>query len=213
LGHLISVQELPFSWFKNMKSYIISAWILLLATTACIQKVIGQGHGAYIGEVTQVTPLMRATSNNDVDLVKQLLANGADAKAANSNGITALMIAAEYGTTQMVEILLPKSDAKAKEKYGNTALMYAAKWGNDHMVRILLPKSDAKARNCIGYSALMIAARYGTEEAIKLLIPESDVTATNTFRQTALEYFKRRCQYRECEDQMNIVNLLSSNIP
>ena len=36
-----------------MKSYIISAWILLLATTACIQKVIGQDHDDNAGEVTQ----------------------------------------------------------------------------------------------------------------------------------------------------------------
>jgi ankyrin repeat protein len=81
------------------------------------------------------------------------------------------------------------------------------------MVRILLPKSDAKARQGNEYSALMIAAMYGTKESIKLLIPESEVTATNMFGETALEIFKRRRQYRECEDQMNIVNLLSSNIP
>ena len=50
-----------------MKSYVISAWLVLLSTTACLQNV----NCAY-------TQLMSAVNKNDVDLVKRLLANGAD---------------------------------------------------------------------------------------------------------------------------------------
>ena len=65
---------------------------------------------------------MSAVLNNDVDLVKRLLANGADAKATSNYGYTALMIAAKNGNNEMVEILLPKSDVKAADTYGYTAL-------------------------------------------------------------------------------------------
>ena len=50
-----------------MKSYVISAWLVLLSTIACLQKV----NGAF-------TPLMSAVNKNDVDLVKRLLDNGVD---------------------------------------------------------------------------------------------------------------------------------------
>ena len=108
---------------------------------------------------------MRATRKNDVDLVTQLLANGADAKAANSMGQTALMIAAEHGSTQMVEILLPGSDAKASTKSGYTALIYAAESGSNKMVEILLPKSDAKATQTNGYTALIRRLMGSTDQA------------------------------------------------
>ena len=42
-----------------------------------------------------------------------------DAKATNYYGRTALMLAAQYGYDELVELLLPKSDAKASTN-GNT---------------------------------------------------------------------------------------------
>ena len=57
--------------------------------------------------------LINAVRRNDVGLIKRLLSNGADAKATNNDGETALMFAARKGDNNMVEILLPKSDTKA----------------------------------------------------------------------------------------------------
>ena len=78
-------------------------------------------------------PLINAVRRNDVDLIKRLLRNGADAKATNNNGETALMFAARKGDDRMVEILLPMSDAKAVSNSGYTALMLAAKYGSVEM--------------------------------------------------------------------------------
>ena len=80
---------------------------------------------------------MSAVNKNDVDLVKHLLANGADAKATNYYGMTALMYAALGANEESVKLLLPKSDAKATDNYGLTALDYAKSRGNNQIVQLL----------------------------------------------------------------------------
>ena len=114
---------------------------------------------------------MSAVNEKDVDLVKRLLANGADAQATNINGQTALMIAAENGNEKLAELLLPKSNAKANNKYGDTALMIAAYYyyGNKRVVELLLPKSDAKATDNHGLTALDYAKSYGHKQIVRLL--------------------------------------------
>ena len=114
---------------------------------------------------------MSTVNEKDVDLVKRLLANGADAKATNINGQAALMIAAENGNEKLAELLLPKSNAKANNKYGDTALMIAAYYyyGNKRVVELLLPKSDAKATDNHGLTALDYAKSYGHKQIVRLL--------------------------------------------
>ena len=82
-------------------------------------------------------PLINAVRRNDVDLIKRLLSNGADAKATNNNGETALMYAARKGDERMVEILLPKSDAKATNWRKETAYDLAKKYQRNQIVRLL----------------------------------------------------------------------------
>ena len=82
-------------------------------------------------------PLINAVRRNDVDLIKRLLSNGADAKATNNNGETALMYAARKGDKRMVEILLPKSDAKATNWRKETAYDLAKKYQRNQIVRLL----------------------------------------------------------------------------
>ena len=118
-----------------MRSSIISAWLILLSATACISQV----NDYYL--------LEDAIVKDDVNLLKQLLNNGTNAKAANKDGWTALMKAARYGTEKMVELLIPVSDVKATNEDGDSALMLAAERGTDKIVELLLPGSDAKAAN------------------------------------------------------------------
>merc|ERR1711935_554872 len=101
----MGLHDFSLSWSFNMKTSIISSCLLLLATAAHIQNV----NGAYYRD----TPLMYAVDKNDMDLVKRLLANGADAKATDKYGNTALMFAASSGNEKSVELLLPMSDVKA----------------------------------------------------------------------------------------------------
>ena len=114
-------------------------------------------------------PLINAVRRNDVDMIKRLLRNGADAKATNNNGETALMFAARKGDNRMVEILLPMSDAKAVPNSGYTALMLAAKYGSVEMVNRLLPKSDPKTTNWRKETAYDLAKKYHRYQIMRLL--------------------------------------------
>ena len=143
-----------------MKASIISSWLLLLATVAHIQNV----NGAY-----KDTPLMKAVSGNDMDLVKRLLANGADAKATNKYGETALMYAAKSQNEKSVELLLPNSDVKVTNQLGKTALMYAVRGGDEKSVELLLPNSDVEATNQWGKTALDLAKSLGHNQIVSLL--------------------------------------------
>ena len=55
----------------------------------------------------------------------QLLAQGADAKAADEGGFTALMWAARYGQERAAQELLGASDLGARDELGRTALEIA----------------------------------------------------------------------------------------
>ena len=114
-------------------------------------------------------PLIDAVRRNDVDLIKHLLRNGADAKATNNRGETALMYAARKGDDRMVKILLPMSDAKAVPNSGYTTLMLAAMFGSFDMVKRLLPKSDPKATNWRKETAYDLAKKYHRNQILRLL--------------------------------------------
>jgi hypothetical protein len=76
-----------------------------------------------------------------VDVVKELIEEGADPKADNSY---ALQLAAKYGHTEIVKLLIPVSDPKACDNY---ALQLAAKYGHTEIVKLLIPVSDPKIYN------------------------------------------------------------------
>ena len=112
-----------------MKASVTFAFFLLLATATRIQKV----NGASPDE----KQLREAARRNNVDLVKRLLDSGVDAKATDSLGYSALMMAAAYGNYKSVELLLPKSDVQATDNFGWSALMRAKNNGHNQIVRLL----------------------------------------------------------------------------
>jgi uncharacterized protein len=70
------------------------------------------------------SPLMNAVE--DLELVKLLIAGGAEVNQKNFRGATALMIAAGAGTSSVVQYLLEKgADVNARDAEGNTVLAYA----------------------------------------------------------------------------------------
>ena len=70
------------------------------------------------------SPLMNAV--NDLEMVRLLIASGAEVNQKNFRGATALMVAAGAGTPSVVRYLLEKgADVKARDREGNTVLAYA----------------------------------------------------------------------------------------
>src|SRR5689334_24670599 len=78
------------------------------------------------------TALHWAAFRDDLDMVKMLLAAGANAKAATREGaITPLLMACTNGNTSIIDLLLKAgADANTTNANGTTALMTAAAAGS-----------------------------------------------------------------------------------
>ena len=120
--------------------------------------------------------LQNAANGNDAAYVEALLHAGANPKYSSSAGWTALMVAAAYGTGQMVDALIAAgSDLNAADKNcgGQTVLMWAARSGKEakHKVQSLLKAgANAKSQSQDGYNALMSAAAAGDLEVVECLL-------------------------------------------
>jgi ankyrin repeat protein len=98
------------------------------------------------------TPLQAASRENDVPLLKLLIAHGAevDAKPASTRGATALQFAAITGNFEVLNILLKEGaniNAPRSEYKGRTAIEGAAEYGHLDMVCYLLEAgADVRGR-------------------------------------------------------------------
>jgi ankyrin repeat protein len=132
-----------------------------------------------------------AAQNHDVAALKRLIAQHANASAAQPDGTTPLHWAAHWGDLESVKLLLQAgADPKAVNRFGATPLSEAAGSGNAQIIEALL-KSGAPAGTLTtkdGESVLMTAARGGNLEAVKILVSHgADVNAKENYRnQTAL---------------------------
>ncbi|HLH41614.1 MAG TPA: ankyrin repeat domain-containing protein [Bryobacteraceae bacterium] len=114
---------------------------------------------------TGTTPMLRAAKAGDVEVIRFLLAHGADPKLATRNGINPVMAAAGLGTKEedttgrrkteaeaieSIQLLLDAGvDVNAADSRGQTALHGAAEKGYDQVVKFLAEhggKLDAKDR-------------------------------------------------------------------
>lgn len=96
------------------------------------------------------TPFIVATGSGDVEVMKLLLAKGADAKAPGDGGVTAIMAACKGNTD--TSVMIPETDRMA-------AITLALASGVD------IEAADAK-----GYRAMHFAAADGYHKIIKLLL-------------------------------------------
>lgn len=120
------------------------------------------------------TPLNCAIKTNRMEIVKLLLAKGADANQLEPFGHTQLMAAAEQ-STEMVRLLLDKGvDVNCRGAgwfAGRTALMSAAGAGKTDVVKLLLDRgAEINARSHYGWTALTVAAAHEQRAVAKLLI-------------------------------------------
>jgi hypothetical protein len=71
-------------------------------------------------------PVIHAIHTNQLRTASALIDGGADVNCADSNGMTALMMAAGYGNDAMVALLLSRgADPKLADRAGRRALDYA----------------------------------------------------------------------------------------
>lgn len=90
-----------------------------------------------------VTELFEAVSDNSIELVESLLAQGADPNIPDNNGTTPLMEAASGGNLVMVKLLLGRgAKIDAKDQFGDAAADYARNRGFKNLETYLLSNQN-----------------------------------------------------------------------
>jgi ankyrin repeat protein len=118
--------------------------------------------------VKDESPLMLAALKGHVDLVKKLVARGAD---VNKTGWTPLHYAATTGQLEIINLLLENyAYIDAESPNGTTPLMMAAHYGTPEAVKLLLEAgADATLKNQLGMTAIDFANKANRREAAELI--------------------------------------------
>ena len=108
------------------------------------------------------TALMVATREGRLDIARALLDHGADVRASDRDGDTALGLAAAQNQSPSVAILLEKgAQVNAKDRAGVTPLMRAASHGSREAMQVLLAQgADVNSQDRNGRTALIWAMTY-----------------------------------------------------
>jgi ankyrin repeat protein len=143
---------------KTRRISFIARYLAVLVLIPVL-LLVGCGNSA----PTNNEQFIGAAAEGKIELVKTFLGRGADVNARDTNGVTALMMAANYGHIDVVRLLLDKgADIGAKDHSGSTALMAAAVDGRAEVVKLL------KARGA--KDALIVAAMLGDRESVQRFI-------------------------------------------
>lgn len=159
-----------------------------------------------IDDVSQLGQLLLdASKNGDLVQVKTLLSqstpisndglcHGITDRSSlvhfqNANGNTALVMAAQYGHSEIIRFLLQMgADIGILTNYGQTALMFASTWGHSEAVRLLIQcGADTNIKDINGNTALMFASAHGHLGVVQLLTQAgANVNIKDKDEQTAL---------------------------
>jgi len=120
------------------------------------------------------TPLMLAAEKGDLHTVQKLLANGASANAANSEGFTALHYATKCGDVRVVKALLKAgADVNARTNQNVTPLIASINmaWGKPEISLALInARADVNVADSDGDTALWIATTESSTEVVGALL-------------------------------------------
>lgn len=118
------------------------------------------------------TPLMWAAVRDHDAVVKLLISRGARLEIRDRKGLTALLVAARWGSRKGVGALLDAgANIGAVDEIGWNALMWASFKGQAEMAAYLLDRGAAlEARDPDGRTPLMLAAKKGHEPTVALLL-------------------------------------------
>ena len=162
---------------------------LTSATVAMLLSVAGSAPASD-------APVADASQSRDTEVLRVLLADGADVDAPQPDGATALHWAAHWDDLPTATALIAAGGAAGiANDYGVTPLFLAASNGSAAMLDVLLGAgADPGTAVPSGETALMAAVRSGSLASVERLIARSaDVNAVQTSRsQTALMWAATR---------------------
>lgn len=167
-----------------------------------LKKYADQGHLAavsyllnngadinYSDRFDGLTPLLVATTGNHLEMVKLLLAKGADLRTPNSFGHNALILATLNPNPEIARVLVSQGlSVNENNSAGATPLFYAAGYGNTAMLEFLLSQgADLQLRDKDGNTPLGWAFQTGDIQNVLYLISKgADPKAQNLQGETPM---------------------------
>jgi uncharacterized protein len=126
----------------------------------------------YASAALAQTEVADAAMRRDAAEVRRLVQSGADVKAVQADGATALHWAAYHGDVSLASLLLEAgAEVAAPNRNGSTPLWLAASQGDAPMIEALLQSgADANEQLPLGRRPLMLAARSGRVDAVRALL-------------------------------------------
>ncbi len=122
---------------------------------------------------------VRAAMDGNVEMLKLLVAAGANINAGDQNGETPLSWAAAKGMSECVRYLLSLPGIKVNRTNINRQTpLYRAVLSNEvECVELLLEARgiDVNMASVLGWSPLHLAARYGCDDIVELLLNHDDI--------------------------------------
>ena len=157
------------------------------------------------------TPLIKAVSGNHLAVARILLNAGANPNYQNQAEISAFLLAALKGQTDMVRLLLEHgADLRSVDRYGSTALISACKRGHVETAQLLIAAgSNVNHINRVGWNCLTGAVELGNggsayQAIVKALIAaKADLNQPDKGGETALAHARQR-------GQLEVVRLLEA---
>ncbi len=140
-----------------------------------VRNMLREGVSASQKDENGNTPLHLAALRGNVEMMKILLAAGADPNATNTIGNVPLLNAVSNQQSEEVVSLLLKHGAKVPKTYaftgGNTLLHFAARYGNSTTCELLLDAgADIHAKNIQGETALFFSIDSCDTKTMQFLI-------------------------------------------
>ena len=188
-------------WYKDLprKMLDVHVWQILINGKKPTRLPGSQDDKIVVETVAlKNVPLVVAVTNNDLNAVMALLAQGADANVKSNVGVPVLLVAVRAGSAPVVDALL-KSGADVNVRdvdTDRTPLLEAM--GQIDIVKLLLAAgADVNAASrkeydlLRGMTPLMLAALEGSEDLVQLLLDKgADVSARAPDGATALALAK-----------------------
>lgn len=138
-----------------------------------VERLLAEGADVNeLDESTNSAPLAEAAATGNLEMVRTLLAAGAEPNARNSRGTTALMRLDDDAGAELVRTLLAAgAKVNLKNEEGQTALHVAAEFQTAEALGVLLEAgAKVNASDKEGKTPLMIAAEENRLDNVKALI-------------------------------------------
>jgi ankyrin repeat protein len=138
---------------------------------AAVKDLLTRGASPNARNSLDMSALTWAAATGNVEIVKTLLAAGAEVNAPSALGGPLTLAAATGGPAVTRLLIQHKADISALKPDRTSVLMLAARNGDPETIRLLLArKADVAAADNHGTTALSYAAREGNVEAARLLL-------------------------------------------